>query len=165
MAGHDWPAVAPPEYDEGLACHSDLNLDNVIFRGGRAAALIDFDWASPGSAVWDVAGAVRLWAPLRPDRYIDDSRRGAGLDRMRTFVKAYGMDLDPERLVRAVRLNHDRMYRLIEEGGNAGNEAFAAYWRRGRGAGHRHRRLVRRAARDSRSRPSLGLAVRARPGP
>ena len=55
-AGHDWPAVAPPEFDEGLACHYDLNLDNVIFRGGRAAALIDFDWANPGSAVWDVAG-------------------------------------------------------------------------------------------------------------
>ena len=29
----------------------------------------------------------------------------------------------------AVRLNHDRMYRLIEEGGDAGNEGFAAYWR------------------------------------
>lgn len=128
VAGHDWPAVAPPEFDEGLACHSDLNLDNVIFRDGRAAALIDFDWANPGSPVWDVAGAVRLWAPLRPDRYIDDARRGAGLKRMRTFVTAYGVELDPERLVRAVRLNHDRMYRLIEDGGRAGNAGFAAYW-------------------------------------
>ena len=32
---------------------------------GRAVALIDFDLASPGSAVWDVACAARLWAPLR----------------------------------------------------------------------------------------------------
>jgi hypothetical protein len=128
-AGQDWPAVAPPEFDEGLACHNDLNLDNVIFRDGRAVALIDFDWANAGSPVWDVAGAVRLWAPLRPDRYIDDSRRGAGLDRMRTFVAAYGMELDPERLVQAVRINHDRMYQLIEEGGHAGNPGFAAYWR------------------------------------
>ena len=127
-AGHEWPAVAPPEFDEGLACHNDLNLDNVIFRDGRAAALIDFDWANPGSPVWDVAGAVRLWAPLRPDRYIDDSRRGAGLDRLRTFVAAYGVELDPERLVQAVRLNHDRMYRLIEDGADTGIEGFAAYW-------------------------------------
>ena len=36
--------VAPPAFDEGLACHNDLNLDNVIFRDGRAVALIDFDW-------------------------------------------------------------------------------------------------------------------------
>ena len=129
--------MAPPEFDEGLACHNDLNLDNVIFRDGRAAALIDFDWANPGSPVWDVAGAVRLWAPLRPDRYIDDARRGAGLDRMRTFVAAYGVELDPERLVRAVRLNHDRMYRLIEDGADAGIEGFAAYWARGRAAGRR----------------------------
>lgn len=129
MAGHEWPTIAPPEFDDGLACHNDLNLDNVIFRDGRAVALIDFDWANPGSAVWDVAGAVRLWAPLRPDRYIADSRHGQGLDRLRTFATAYGGELDPERLVRAVRLNHERMYRLIEEGGKAGNEGFAAYWR------------------------------------
>ena len=128
MTGHDWPDVAPPEYDEGLACHDDLNLDNVIFRDGRAVALIDFDWATPGSAVWDVADAIRLWAPLRPDRYIDDARRARALERMRTFVDAYGVELDPERLVHAVRLNHDRMYRLIEDGASAGVEGFAAYW-------------------------------------
>lgn len=127
-AGQRWPQVAPPDFDEGLACHNDLNLDNVIFRDGRAVALIDFDWASPGSAVWDIAGAVRLWAPLRPEHYIDDARQGRGLDRLKTFVAAYGAEFDPERLMRAVRLNHERMYRLIEEGGQAGNVGFAAYW-------------------------------------
>ena len=127
-AGHDWPNVAPPEFDEGMVCHNDLNLDNVIFRDGRAVALIDFDWANPGSPVWDVACAVRLWSPLRPEHYIGDARRGLALDRMRTFVTAYGTELDPERLVRAVRLNHDRMYRLIEDGAGAGVAGFAAYW-------------------------------------
>ena len=127
-AGKDWPDVAPAEFDEGLACHNDVNLDNVIFRDGRAVALIDFDWANPGSAVWDVAGAIRLWAPLRPDRYVDDARRGAALDRLRTFVAAYGVDLDAERLVRAVRLHHERMYELIAAGAVAGNAGFAAYW-------------------------------------
>jgi phosphotransferase family enzyme len=126
--GHRWPAVAPPEFDEGLACHNDVNLDNVIFRDGRAVALIDFDWANPGSTVWDVAGAIRLWAPLRPDHYVHDARRGATLDRLRTFVTAYGVELDPARLVRAVQLHHDRMYELIEDGAGAGNEGFAAYW-------------------------------------
>ena len=125
---HSWPRVATAEFDEGLVCHNDLNLDNVIFREGRAAALIDFDWAGPGSRAWDVAGAIRLWAPLRPDRYIDDARRGASLQRLRTFVAAYGIDLDPERLVLAVRLHHDRMYELIEDGAGAGNQGFAAYW-------------------------------------
>ena len=52
-------------FRDGMISHNDPNLDNVIFAGGRAVALIDFDLASPGSAVWDVACAARLWAPLR----------------------------------------------------------------------------------------------------
>lgn len=128
VTAHAWPTIAPPDFDEGRACHNDLNLDNVIFRGGRAVALIDFDWAAPGSVTWDVAGAVRLWAPLRPEVYVDDARRGRDLERLRIFATAYGAELDPERVVEAVQLNHLRMYRLIEEGGQAGNPGFAAYW-------------------------------------
>jgi phosphotransferase family enzyme len=125
-----WMRVPPAPFDTGVVCHNDLNLDNVIFRDGRAVALIDFDLASPGSVTWDVAGAVRLWSPLRPDRYIHDSRRGHSLDRLRTFVDAYGEgDLDAELLVRAVRLTHDWIYRLIKDGADEGNAGFAEYWR------------------------------------
>ena len=135
VAGFDvtaqrWIRVPPAPFDGGLACHNDLNLDNVIFRDGQAVALIDFDLASPGSVAWDVAGAVRLWSPLRPDIYIDDARRGRSFERLRTFVEAYGApDLDADQLVWAVRMNHDWMYRLIEEGANEGNIGFAEYWR------------------------------------
>jgi Phosphotransferase enzyme family len=130
VSTYQWVGVAPPGFDEGLACHNDLNLDNVIFREGRAVGLIDFDLAGPGSMVWDVAGAIRLWAPLRPDIYIHDARRGRSLMRLRSFVEAYGApDVDAEELVRAVRLNHDWIYRLIEKEANEGNAGFAAYWR------------------------------------
>jgi Ser/Thr protein kinase RdoA (MazF antagonist) len=131
VTAHRWTRVAPTRFDGGLACHNDLNLDNVIFRNGRAVALIDFDLASPGSVAWDVAGAIRLWAPLRPDRYVHDARRGRTLQRLRTFVEAYDVpDLDADLLVWAVRLNHDWMYQLIVEGANEGNPGFAEYWRR-----------------------------------
>ena len=43
----------PAAYREGLVSHNDPNLDNIIFRDGEAVALIDFDLASPGSALWD----------------------------------------------------------------------------------------------------------------
>jgi Ser/Thr protein kinase RdoA (MazF antagonist) len=131
VTAQQWPRVPPAPFDGRLACHNDLNLDNVIFRDGRAVALIDFDLASPGSPVWDLAGAVRLWAPMRPDRYIHDTRRGKTLQRLRTFVDAYDPpDLDAELLVRALQLNHDWMYQLIAEGANEGNIGFAEYWRR-----------------------------------
>jgi len=129
-AARQWTWVPPAVFDGGLACHNDLNLDNVIFRNNQAVALIDFDLASRGTVAWDVAGAIRLWAPLRPDIYISDSRRGQSLARLRTFVEAYGApDLDPEHLVWAVRLNHDWMYRLIQDGAKEGNLGFADYWR------------------------------------
>jgi thiamine kinase-like enzyme len=50
-AGHEWPRFVPEAFDEGVISHNDPNLDNVIFTGTRAVALIDFDLAGPGSAV------------------------------------------------------------------------------------------------------------------
>jgi phosphotransferase family enzyme len=129
-SGYEWADIAPPSFGEGVICHNDVNLDNVIFRDGRAVALIDFDLAGPGSVTWDVACAVRLWAPLRPDTYISDARHGRALKRLRVFVDAYGPpQLDAEEVVNAVALNHDRMYRLIEDGARDGNAGFADYWR------------------------------------
>jgi phosphotransferase family enzyme len=63
----------PPPFAGELVSHNDLNLDNVVFGDGRAVSLIDFDLAGLGSPVWDVACAARLWAPLRPNRWNDES--------------------------------------------------------------------------------------------
>ncbi|MFF8986323.1 HAD-IA family hydrolase [Streptomyces globisporus] len=63
-----WPSdLADPEgaASGALGCHNDACLENVVFRDGRAAALIDFDLAAPGRPVWDVAMAARHWAPMR----------------------------------------------------------------------------------------------------
>ena len=128
---HRWPPSPPAPYDGTLVTHNDPNLDNVIFRGGRAVAFIDFDLASPGSALWDVAGAVRLWAPLRADRDIGDARRGQSLRRFRSFVDGYGGEgLDPEQLVDAVLVNHTWLYDVVRSGAELGNRGFQDYWHR-----------------------------------
>ena len=129
VSAYEWTDLAPARFDEGLPCHNDVNLDNVVFRSGRAVALIDFDLAGPGSVAWDVAGAIRLWAPLRPDAHISDARRGRALERLRLFVDAYGPpQLDAEELIDAVALHHSRLYRLVEEEARSGNPGFADYW-------------------------------------
>ena len=46
-----WPASPPAPFAGELISHNDSNLDNVVFRDGRAVALIDFDLASPGCRV------------------------------------------------------------------------------------------------------------------
>jgi hypothetical protein len=125
---YQWPASPPAPFAGELVSHNDVNLDNVVFRDGRAVALIDFDLAGPGSRIWDVACAVRLWAPLRPDRYVDDPRRGRGLFRLRHFVDCYGVtDADRDRLVTAVRLNHDWCYDIVGTAAARGHTGFSEY--------------------------------------
>jgi Phosphotransferase enzyme family len=125
-----WPPSPPPPYAGNLVSHNDPNLDNVVFRNGRAAAFIDFDLSSPGSVLWDIAAAARFWAPLRIDADIADSRRGQSLRRFHTFVNAYGIhDFDPTQLVDAVRVNHDWLYAVVRSGAEHGNPGFIDYWR------------------------------------
>jgi hypothetical protein len=126
---HTWPASPPAPFAGELISHNDGNLDNVVFRDGRAVALIDFDLASPGSRVWDVACAARLWAPLRPERYIDDSRRGRAMDRLRLFVDSYGLGADErQRLVAAVLHNHLWCYDIVGTAAANGHAGFTEYW-------------------------------------
>ncbi len=128
-----WPVRLPPAFVAGrLVSHNDPNLDNVVFRDGRAAALIDFDLAGPGSVVWDVACAARQWAPMRPDDWVPDARRGRWAERLRLFVDAYGMaEGDRAEVVDAVRANQEWFCRLIEGHVAAGHPGFREYWESG----------------------------------
>jgi hypothetical protein len=126
---HAWPPSPPPMFAGELLSHNDLNLDNIVFRDGHAVSLIDFDLAGPGSRVWDVACAARLWAPLRPDRYIDDARKGRALGRFRLFVDSYGLaEHDRPRLVSAVLQNHEWCYDVVGVAAANGHAAFTEYW-------------------------------------
>lgn len=147
VAGFDpspyaWPASPPAPFDGELVSHNDPNLDNVVFRDGRAVALIDFDLASPGSRVWDVAATARLWCPLRSDEDVDEQRRGQALRRLQVLVAAYGEQPDPASLVRAIRLNHDWLYAIVRAGAEEGNEGFTDYWQQASGRVVRTRRWL-----------------------
>ena len=129
---HVWPMAPPRPFTGHLACHNDPNLANVIFRDGQAVALIDFDLASPAQPVWDVAAAVRLWAPLRSEEYIEDARRGDAVRRMQVFLAASGpAGISPERLIDAVIAHQQWLYGVVAGGATTGNPGFLEYWRRG----------------------------------
>lgn len=68
-----------------LLCHNDVCRENVVFRDGRAAALIDFDFAAPGRPVWDLAMAARYWVPMRPEAGQDAAAR------LRILADGYGL--------------------------------------------------------------------------
>ena len=126
---HSWAPPLPAEFVEDIVTHNDVNLDNVVFRDGRAVALIDFDLAGTGSRVWDVACAARLWAPLRPGAHISDTRRGRSFDRFRLFVDSYGLDdLDRVRVAEGVQQNYTWFHDLIRGNAAGGHAAFARLW-------------------------------------
>ncbi len=128
-ADHPWAEPVPAEYVDGLVSHNDPNLDNIVFRNGIAVALIDFDLAGPGSALWDVAAAIRLWAPLRPDPDIADPRRGRTLTRLRRFADAYDLtEPDRRRLVDAAADNHVWCMDYVRRGAESGHPWFRQRW-------------------------------------
>ena len=130
--GHLWPDFVPEEFRDGVISHNDPNLDNVIFSDDHAVALIDFDLASPGSAVWDVACAARLWVPLRNERDAPEQTRGRSLERLRIFVDAYGLSSrDRARVVDALIPAHERCYRVVRSALGKGHETFARMWNDG----------------------------------
>ena len=48
-----------------VVCHGDAGPGNIVFREGKAFALIDWEMSAPGRRSWDLATALRYWAPFR----------------------------------------------------------------------------------------------------
>jgi len=76
-----------------VICHNDVCPENVVFRGGEAVALLDFDFVAPGDRLFDLARLALMTVPLDdPD---DAARTGrTGLDpfvRLRVVADAYGL--------------------------------------------------------------------------
>ncbi|MFJ7627420.1 phosphotransferase [Streptomyces sp. NPDC097595] len=89
----EWPPdLADPEGGTTV-CHNDVCPDNVVFRDGRATALIDFDLAAPGRPLWDIAMTARYWAPML-DPVSAAALYPPGLDaaaRLRILADGYGL--------------------------------------------------------------------------
>ena len=126
-----WRTRVPDGYRGSLVSHNDPNLDNVVFRDGRAVALIDFDLASPGSAEWDLAAAARLWVPLQDPRDLPAAVVDRVEERLRLFADAYGLTGDRRReMVLAIPRTHEWGYDIVREGAQGGHPGYAEYWER-----------------------------------
>lgn len=96
--------VIPAKWSDELAdpcggtmiCHNDVCLENVVFRDGKAVALLDFDFAAPGRPLFDLAAFARMCVPIDDD--LSASRLGfRELDRparLRLVADTYGLDAE-----------------------------------------------------------------------
>ncbi|WP_371402254.1 aminoglycoside phosphotransferase family protein [Kribbella sp. NBC_00662] len=124
-----------------LIGHQDLTPENVVFRDGRAYALIDFDLLRPVSRAADVVNLMLWWAPFGDDADLDPELRGLDQSRRcRLLADAYGLS-DPDRrrlmdlaMARDERTWHTMKYRAETLGGG-----WQRMWSEGVGDKIRHR--------------------------
>lgn len=127
--GLRWARLPPPAYRGRLVSHNDLHPGNVVFDGGVAVGLIDFDLAGPGSAIWDLATALRCWCPLAADCDVPPALADRRFQRLTLFLDAYGLAAaERAAVVQALIPNHDWTYRIVTDAARAGHPGFGDYW-------------------------------------
>jgi hypothetical protein len=103
-----------------VMCHHDIAPWNTVFRAGAPYALIDWDFAGPGTRRWDLAYAAWRWAPLyAPGRAQEvGSTPGHEARRIRLLCDGYGLD-DRSGLMEAVVARMRSMHDLLVAGADA----------------------------------------------
>jgi hypothetical protein len=118
--------------------HGDLWPSNVVFRDGVPLALIDWEFAQPGTGLDDLVSAAKQWVPLLSDQRAAENGWALPVDRagrLRILCDAYGL-AEEERgdLLPTALANYDYGYRSHKAWGEAGVPGFAEMWQEGSGA-------------------------------
>lgn len=76
-----------------LICHNDLSPANTIYQDGKPRAFIDWDLATPSTALWDLSYAARTFIPLYHPQDCEQFGYLPGQQprRLRLFCDAYRM--------------------------------------------------------------------------
>jgi Ser/Thr protein kinase RdoA (MazF antagonist) len=118
-----------------LIGHCDVTPENVVFRDGRPAGLIDFDLARPTTRLFDVVTTLRHWAPIADpadrDSVLHDVAVGP---RLALFCAAYGLDPARRRaLLPTARLRFERSYAAMRDRAGRDGGGWARLWQQGAG--------------------------------
>jgi hypothetical protein len=119
---HDLTAGTPLAGDAEVVCHNDLAPNNTVYSpdgvGLRPVAFIDWDLATPGRRIHDVAHVCWQYLGLGPGAVVGPAARG-----IRLICDAYRLDGRDE-IVDVIMWWQDRCWRGIQAGAEAGEEAM-----------------------------------------
>tara|TARA_B100000378_G_scaffold248352_1_gene221051 strand:- start:167 stop:835 length:669 start_codon:yes stop_codon:yes gene_type:complete len=97
LVGQDLTWSSPSREPIEVICHNDVAPYNMTLVDGHAASLFDFDTASPGPRIWDLAYLAYRLAPLAEDAKVEKTTdwRLAVLTRIVVDVgEASGVELE-----------------------------------------------------------------------
>jgi hypothetical protein len=132
----DPPGIPPvPPYPPELIGHVDITPENVVFRDGRAVALIDFDMAKWATRADEAFNMMMWWAPLGDPadagpllKDVDVPRR-CGI-----LADAYGMSrADRERVVDVAIVRSRRSWHLMRRRADQLGGGWQRMWDEGAG--------------------------------
>jgi aminoglycoside phosphotransferase (APT) family kinase protein len=130
------PEVPPaPAYPPELIGHVDITPENVVFRDGRACALIDFDLARPATRADEMFNAMMWWAPLSDPRDVDPLLQSVDVPRRaRILADAYGLSgIDRERILEVAIMRTRRSWHLMKQRAQSQGGGWQRMWDEGVG--------------------------------
>lgn len=83
-----------PQTPHEVICHNDFAPYNCVFADNHLVGIIDFDTASPGTRIWDIAYAIYRFAPLTNDQHSLDCGWCPipyRIARLKLFCDSYGL--------------------------------------------------------------------------
>jgi hypothetical protein len=125
------PGIPPaPVYPPELIGHVDITPENVVFRDGRAFALIDFDLAKPATRADEMFNTMMWWAPLSDPRDADPLLQRVDVPRRaRILADAYGLsDADRERVIEVAVVRSRRSWHLMKDRAETHGGGWQRMW-------------------------------------
>ena len=131
LTGMTWSSEMADAARGSVVCHNDVCLENVVFRDGRAVALLDFDFAAPGRRTFDLAAFARMCVPVDDEvsstnlGWLPSDRPG----RLRLVCDAYGLDSGGRsEVLRCLGESIDRGGEFVRRRAEAGEPGFVRMW-------------------------------------
>jgi hypothetical protein len=128
------PAPVLPD-EPRLIAQRDITPQNVVFRSGRAAGLVDFDLSDWTTRSVDLANTAMHWVPLCDP--LDRGPAFASVDvatRLRLLLDAYGRDaVSADALLSAAELRFAGGYGAMEWAAEHLGGGWARMWAEGAG--------------------------------
>jgi hypothetical protein len=132
----DPPGTPPaPPYPPELIGHVDITPENVVFRDGRAVALIDFDLAKWATRADEMVNMMMWWAPLGDPVDADPLLQGVDVPRRcRLLADAYGLsETDRGRVIDVAVMRTRRSWHLMKQRAEQAGGGWLRMWDEGAG--------------------------------